>query len=95
MLVDGESMPEDEARAFWKRFSDWMEAHRGDLQGFATQEGFRSVHPETRQGQAVLVASRSDAQRAYGPARSGSGSGGSQGGGGRGGGSGKKRGNRR
>lgn len=71
--VDGTPLPEEEARALWARFSAYMDAHTGDLVGFARAEGFASVHPESRSGQAVLVASRSGAQRPYGsePARGG------------------------
>ena len=35
-----------------------MDAHQGDLAGFAKAEGFASVKPETRAGSAVLVVSR-------------------------------------
>jgi hypothetical protein len=78
--VDGQAMPEDEARAIWARFSTYMEEHRGDLAGFAKQEGFASVHPEMGADGAVLVLSRTAPQRAYtnakptasaGPSRSG------------------------
>lgn len=65
--VDGEAMPEPEARAFWERFSAWMEEHKGDLGGFAASEGFASVHPGVEDGRPVLVASRKDPQRAYAP----------------------------
>jgi len=65
VFVDGERMPEAEARAFWKRFSDYMDEHAGDLGGFARAEGFASVHPELRAGGAVLVVSNKAAQRPY------------------------------
>lgn len=70
VLVDGVPLPEDEARALWQRFSDWMEEHRGDLAGFAAREGFASVHPGVAQGNPVLLASRTAPQRPYGPAES-------------------------
>jgi hypothetical protein len=70
VLVDGEPMGPDEARAFWGRFSAYLEAHKGDLAGFAKQEGFASV----RGGQAVLLVSRSDPQRAYAAVDKGGGS---------------------
>ena len=35
VLIDGTALPDEEARAVWQRFSDWMEEHRGDLGGFA------------------------------------------------------------
>jgi hypothetical protein len=63
--VDGAPLGDDEARAFWKRFSDYMEDHKGDLAGFATSEGLTSVRPEMHLGDAVLVASRSVPQQAY------------------------------
>jgi len=67
VVIDGEPLPADEARAFWSRFSAHMEEHKGDLAGFATKEGFASVHPSMRNGAPVLLASRSSAQRAYAP----------------------------
>jgi hypothetical protein len=76
-LLDGVPLAEEEARALWDRFSTHMDEHQGDLAGFARAEGFASVHPETRDGRAVLVASRTEPQRPYGvpPPRSGGGSG--------------------
>jgi hypothetical protein len=58
-------MPADDARAFWGRFSAYMEANKGDLAGFAKQEGFASVHPSMGPSGAVLLVSRSSAQRPY------------------------------
>jgi hypothetical protein len=58
-------MEEKEALAFWERFSLWMEEHRGDLAGFAAQEGYASVHPGVLGDRPVLRASRSAAQRPY------------------------------
>ena len=75
--VDGVALPDEEARALWLRFSDWMEEHRGDLAGFAAKEGFASVHPGVEDGRPVLLASHTVAQRAYAPATRASGSGGS------------------
>lgn len=66
--VDGVALPEEEARAFWQRFSDWMEEHRGDLAGFAANEGFASVHPGVENGRPVLLVSTTIPQRPYGPA---------------------------
>ncbi len=63
--IDGAPLGDDEARAFWKRFSDHMEDHKGDLAGFAESEGLASVRPEMHVGDAVLVASRTAAQQAY------------------------------
>ena len=65
VVVDGQPMPAEEAIAFWKRFSTWMDEHEGDLGGFAKSEGFASVHPEMHSGAPVLVASRTAAQTAY------------------------------
>jgi hypothetical protein len=72
VLVDGMQLPDEEATAFWKRFSGWMQEHRGDLGGFARAEGLASVHPEMHEGGPVLVASRTVPQRPYAiaPARS-------------------------
>ena len=65
VVVDGAALPEAEARAFWARFSAYMESHKADLAGFAKAEGFASVHPETHGGNPVLVASRTAPQRKY------------------------------
>jgi hypothetical protein len=62
-------MPEAEALSFWERFSDWMEEHRGDLAGFAAQEGFASVHPGVDGDRPVLRASKTAGQRPYAPVR--------------------------
>lgn len=78
VLVDGVALPDDEARALWARFSEWMEDHRGDLAGFAAREGFASVHPGLDAGRPVLRVSRTEVQRPYGPvAQPSGGSGGS------------------
>lgn len=68
VVLDGESLPEGEARAFWERFSEWMDGHRDDLAGFARSEGLASVHPEMHGADPVLVASRTKPQRPYGVA---------------------------
>ena len=65
VLVDGQPMPPEEAIAFWKRFSAWMDEHQGDLGGFAKSEGLASVRPEMHSGTPVLVASRSTPQTPY------------------------------
>jgi hypothetical protein len=62
-------MPEAEALSLWERFSDWMEDHRGDLAGFAAQEGYASVHPGVEGDKPVLRASKSAGQRPYAPVR--------------------------
>jgi hypothetical protein len=68
VLVDGVPLPGDEARAFWRRFSEWMNEHAGDLAGFAKVENLASVRPELHDGSPVLVASRTAAQTPYAPA---------------------------
>ena len=65
VLIDGKALPDEEAIAFWKRFSSWMDAHPSDLKGFAKAEGFSSVTPEMHAGAPVLVASRSAPQKPY------------------------------
>lgn len=67
--VDGAAMPEAEARAFWQRFSDWMEEHKGDLAGFAAKEGFASVHPSVENGKPVLLVSKKAPQKPYAPVK--------------------------
>ncbi len=64
-------MPEADARAFWQRFSAYMDEHKGDLAGFATAEGFASVVPETGRSGARLRVSRSAPQPAYANAKDG------------------------
>ncbi len=63
--IDGKLLPDEDGRAFWARFSSWMDAHPGDLGGFARSEGLASVHPEMHDGGPVLVGSRTAPQRAY------------------------------
>ena len=65
VFVDGKEMPEAEAREFWKRFSAHMDAHKGDLAGFAEKEGFASVHPAMGSEGAELHASHDAAQKPY------------------------------
>lgn len=65
VFIDGAPLPPEEGRAFWQRFSDHMEAHRGDLAGFAASEKLASVHPEVRGGEPVLVGSKTAVQRPY------------------------------
>ena len=76
MLVDGAVLPEAEAIALWDRFSAWMEEHRGDLKGFAAQEGYASVHPGVDGDRPVLRASKTAEQRPYAPVKAGGGGGG-------------------
>lgn len=78
VLVDGAPLPEAEAVAFWDRFSRWMEEHRGDLAGFATQEGYASVHPGVDGDRPVLRASKTAGQRPYAAVGAGGAGGGGQ-----------------
>jgi hypothetical protein len=79
VIVDGVALPADEARALWRRFSGWMEEHRGDLAGFAAREGYKSIHPAVECGRPVLRASHTEAQRPYTSAARATGDGGSGG----------------
>ncbi|TKD08933.1 hypothetical protein [Polyangium fumosum] len=90
-LVDGVALPEEEARDLWKRFSEWMGEHRGDMAGFAKASGFAQITPEYRGGRAVLVAYTKEPPPAPPPKKpAGKGSGAGRGGGGRKGGGGKR-----
>jgi hypothetical protein len=55
VLVDGAPLEEEAARALWTEFSAHMDAHQGDMAGFAKQKGWQSVAPEYQKGKAVLV----------------------------------------
>jgi hypothetical protein len=66
--VDGVPLPEEQARALWTRFSAHMETHRGDLRGFAANEGYASVTPGVDAKGPILRASRTQAQAPYGDA---------------------------
>lgn len=63
--IDGALLPEKEARDLWARFSAYMEEHRGDLGGFAKQEGLTSIRPSFEAGAAILIASHTEAQEPY------------------------------
>ena len=65
VVIDGTALPDAEARAFWERFSTWMEDHPGDLGGFAKTEGYASVHPTVESGQPVLRVSKTATQQPY------------------------------
>lgn len=56
--IDGKTLADEEARAVWERFSAYMEAHQGDVAGFAKEEGVASVQPTYENGKAVLVVKR-------------------------------------
>jgi hypothetical protein len=65
VVVDGVAMSDEQAIDTWHRFSAYMDEHKGDLAGFAKQEGFASIHPAMEKGLPVLVASRSAPQKPY------------------------------
>lgn len=65
VVVDGKPLPDEEARALWKRFSDHMETNKGDLAGFAKAEGYASIHPAMGPEGAELRASRTAPQGPY------------------------------
>jgi hypothetical protein len=54
-LVDNKPLPEDQARELWNEFSLHMDENRNDMAGFAKKKGWKSVAPEHRRGQAVLL----------------------------------------
>lgn len=55
VVIDGAPLPDEEARALWTKFSEYMDEHRGDMAGFARLNGYVSVAPEVRRGEPVLV----------------------------------------
>lgn len=57
MVRDGVDLPEEQARALWRAFSEHMERSRHDYDGFARDHGFRTVRAEHRRGKAVLIVS--------------------------------------
>ncbi len=79
VVVDGVAMADDEAISMWHRFSAYMDEHKGDLAGFAKQEGLASIHPAMEKGLPVLVASKSAAQKPYASVKESGGSSGHQG----------------
>lgn len=57
VVRDGVDLPEDQARALWRAFSEHMERNHEDAEGFARAHGFLSVRAEHRRGRAVLIVS--------------------------------------
>ena len=55
VLVDGTPLEAEAGRALWIEFSAHMDAHEGDMTGFAKLKGWQSVAPEYQKGKAVLV----------------------------------------
>jgi hypothetical protein len=54
VIRDGVDLPEEQARALWRAFSEHMERSRHDLDGFARDHGFLAVRAEHRRGRAIL-----------------------------------------
>ncbi len=57
VIRDGVDLPEEQARALWRAFSEHMERSQHDYDGFARDHGFLSVRAEHRRGRAVLIVS--------------------------------------
>jgi hypothetical protein len=55
VVRDGVELPEEQARALWRAFSEHMERSTDGHEGFARAHGFASVKAEHRRGRAVLV----------------------------------------
>jgi hypothetical protein len=55
VIRDGVELPEEQARALWRAFSEHMERNEDDLAGFARDHGFARVRSEHRRGRALLV----------------------------------------
>ena len=68
-IRDGVPLGDEEARALWKEFSEYMDANRGDLAGFARKKGWFSVAPEFREGRAVLIVRTTSASPAPPPVK--------------------------
>lgn len=65
VIVDGKALDERAARDVWARFSAYMDAHRGDLAGFAAQEGYASARPTMGPEGAILEISSTAPQTPY------------------------------
>jgi hypothetical protein len=57
--IDGKRLSDDEARAVWQRFSEFMDASNGDFAAFAKDEGVALVATRTVNGQAILMVTSS------------------------------------
>jgi hypothetical protein len=53
--IDGTPLPADEARALWEEFSQYLDEHELDFDGFAKRKGFTSVRPTHKGGRALLL----------------------------------------
>jgi hypothetical protein len=54
VLRDGVDLPEEQARALWRAFSEHLDRNAGDVEGFARAHGFVGVRAEHRRGRAIL-----------------------------------------
>ena len=52
--IDGVALPDEDAIAVWRRFSEWME-EKNDLKGFAAEEGVAAVKPTVKNGRPTLL----------------------------------------
>jgi len=68
-VIDGVTLPEEDAKALWKEFSEHMDEKRGDMTGYAKKKGWFSVAPEFRDGKAVLVIRTTATARSLPPAQ--------------------------
>ncbi|KYF66923.1 hypothetical protein [Sorangium cellulosum] len=59
--LDGAPLSDEEARDLWTRFSRHMDEHRGDVAGFARENGYVSVTPTFEHGRALLVVRTTEA----------------------------------
>lgn len=57
VVRDGVDLPEDQARALWRAYSEHLERNRDDVEGFARAHGFVAVRAEHRRGKAILIVS--------------------------------------
>jgi hypothetical protein len=57
VIVGGKTLPAEDARALWEKFSAYMETHRNDFVGFARQEGWKFASVAAHQGVATLTLS--------------------------------------
>ena len=71
VVRDGVDLPEEQARALWRAFSEHMERSQHDYDGFARDHGFVSVRAEHRRGRAVLIVSSSASMPPPRPSRRG------------------------
>lgn len=69
VVRDGVDLPEEQARALWRAFSEHMEHSQHDYDGFARAQGFVSVRAEHRRGRAVLIVSSSASMPPARPSR--------------------------